>query len=133
MNKTQTSHFDAQPFSLEQLHRFCGTKKLAERLGCDLGEAILEAGNARNRGESEDTAFELMFWCGTLVLDDDEMCENGINLDDIGLLSSHKGYDETLDADIYLGETCEERKFIVVEWLWKEEQYALDAWWLERE
>tara|TARA_Y100000034_G_C6651353_1_gene285115 strand:- start:169 stop:600 length:432 start_codon:yes stop_codon:yes gene_type:complete len=135
--KEQTRHIDRQPFQLDTLVEFCGTKKLAQRLAVDLGDALNEADRARNRGDSDDTAFELMFWDGTLFLDSDDQYDTLlIHLvapttvcSDVGYRSA---YDEALDATFYLGNYGRHR-FIAVRYEFKEDEYAVSAWWLTRD
>ena len=127
--REQQKQISRQPFPAERLIEFCETKQLAKRLACDMGDALLEADRATSRGESDDTAFELMFWDGTLFLDTDEMFDLGIDADSLIDFGSVSAYDEKLDATFWLCST-RRRKFVAVRYEYKEDEYAVSAWWL---
>ena len=135
--KEQTRFISRQPFSLDTLVAFCGTKKLATRLAIDLGDALNEADRAENRGDSGDSAFELMFWDGTLFIDSDEQYDLGINPESlVDFCFDRQGmqqdaYDEKLDATFYLCR-IKGRKFIAVRYEYKSDDYAVSAWWLTK-
>ena len=143
--KEQTRFISRQPFSLDTLIGFCGTKKLATRLAIDLGDALRRADAARNWGYSDDTVFELSFWDGTLFIDSDEQYDLGINPESlVDFCFDRQGmqqdaYDEKLDATFYLcshgQKTMDDvgRRFIAVRYEYKEDSYAVSAWWLTKE
>ena len=129
ITKKQNVSLNRQPSSMESLEKFCGTKTLAKSLAISLGNALMDSDNARKRGDSDDTEFELMFWYGNLFLDDDDLYDAGINDAYLTDYSDAYTYDERLDATFYL---CfyRGRKFIAVRYEFKDD-YAVSAWWLE--
>lgn len=120
---------ERQPFTLDELHQFCGTKKLAQQLATDLGNALIEADRARNEGMCDDTIFEHMFWDGTLFLTDDDMFDCHVEPCNLPLCCDFRKYDDALDATIHLC-SFQGRKIIVVEYHFKDEEYSLSAWFL---
>lgn len=122
----------AGPFAGLDLVPFFGTKKAAERFLADFTEARDYAVKLEKSGSrAVDCTFPEQFWDGTLFLDSDDAYEIGLRRDtqdDFPVKVSV--YDEALDADIRLIRYGV-RRMIVVDWCWKDDEYAIDAWWLE--
>lgn len=139
--REQSAQIARQPFESSALVEFFGTKKAAKYFACNLGEALQEADKSISRGESEDTAFEMMFWDGRLFLGSDEMYDSFWSIDGIGfngdydpgVIAESMAYDENLDATIYLGRTNydRDRRWAIIRYEWKENEYAWSGWWLE--
>ena len=138
--KAETKAIARQPFDHDRAIEFCGSKKLAKRLLVNLGEALLEADKAIARGESEDTEFELMFWDGTLGLDEDDLYlyfsdrHYSEPVNEIEDYAEAVSYCDILDATIAL---CQDRrtgrKFIALRYEFKDRCYQHTGWWLQRE
>lgn len=122
----------AGPFAGQDLAAFFGTKRAAERFLADFTEARDYAVREEKAGRRcADCTFPEQFWDGRFFLDSDDAYEIGLRRDtqdDFPVKVSV--YDEGLDADIRLIRYGW-RRLIVVDWLWKDNEYALDAWWLE--
>ena len=129
--KQQKQFIDRQPFAVQELVAFCGTKKLAKQLAVELGDALCEADRSREKGESDDTTFEMMFWDGIKFFGEDELFDLGIrSKDDISYFAMAKAYEEPMDATFFLCETRRKRKFILVVY---EFNGLMSAWWLTRD
>jgi hypothetical protein len=130
--KSEQRHIARQPFDIERLVEFCGTKKLAKQLAVDLGDALDEADRARRNGECGDTMFESMFWNGVLFIGSDELYDMNVSTKTLVDYCSATAYDSELDATFHL---CSygRRRFIAVQFEFKGYQYAVSAWWLTRE
>ena len=128
----QQKLIDRQPFATDRLVAFCGTKRLAKKLACDLGDSLLESDRARSCGDCDDTAFELVFWYGGLFIGSDELYDMGVNVESLVDYTVESACDERLDAEFCL---CRyrDRRFIVVRYEFQEDECALSAWWLTRE
>jgi hypothetical protein len=131
LTKELRKAIESGPFAGKDLLPFFGTKKAAERFLADFTQARDEAVRDEKYGRrAADCTFPEQFWDGRLFLDSDEMYD--IHLDRAGL----DGFrclltvsDEALDADLYVLRHGR-RLLFVVDWSWKEDEYALDAWWL---
>lgn len=129
--KQQTEYINRQPLAMQALIEFCGTKKLATALACELGDSLTEADRAISRCESADTQFENWFWDGRLFIDSDDAYELGIDVDTLEdhAASGHFAYDETLDATFILCK-YKGRKIVAMRYEYKEAPFALSAWFL---
>ena len=111
------------------LAEFFGTKKAAQRFLSEYTDArdyavCLELRNIR----SADCTFPEQFWDGTLFLDSDDLADRGINRQTIASFRRDAYVeDEALGCDVHLLRHGRDR-IIVIDWTWKDDEYALDAW-----
>ena len=132
--KSQQAMIDAGPFAVEHVPQsyllaFFGTKKLADRFLAEFAEARDYAIREERAGRrAMDSTFEEQFWDGQLFLDWADMDERGIRRATLGdFVRDAHVYDVGMECDITLLRNGRER-IIVVDWAWKEDEYALDAW-----
>lgn len=131
VNKKEQTFLARQPFDVQKVIDFCGSKWLAKKLLLSLGEALLCADGARNRGESDDVEFETMFWDGTLFLSEDDDFDLGILSDDFECYTPEVcAVDAELDAEICLAIGTNGSRFISVDWQFNA---YVSSWWLTRE
>jgi hypothetical protein len=148
--REQVQFIDRQPFkNYDQVVQFCGTKKLAKQLLVDMGDALCESDRARQKGDFDDSVFELMFWNGTLFLTPDDQYDYELTTEDQLHEQSHvTAYDSQLDATFFLGKTVCGRKFVAVSYSHKEKEFGIRdrvrrsppitlgdfaaIWWLEK-
>lgn len=115
------------------LEKFFGTKKAAERFLKDFTQAREEAirdyrGGA---GRCHDCTFPEQFWDGRFFLDSDDQYDIGLNRVFVsGFDRRVYVEDSEMECDIHLIQYGR-RRLIVIDWTWKEDEYALDAWWLD--
>jgi hypothetical protein len=111
------------------LAEFFGTKNLADRFLAEYTQARDYAVCLELRGmRSADYTFPEQFWDGRLFLDRDDMYDRGINRQTLANFRRDAYVeDEDLGCDIHLLRHGRER-IIVIDWTWKEDEYALDAW-----
>ncbi len=111
---------------------FFGTKKAAERFLVNFTEAREYAVRLDRRGERAcDCSFPEQFWDGRLFLDSDDMYDAGLSRTSLpGFPRDLYVEDAEMEADISLIRVGR-RRMIVLDWTWKDDEYALDAWWLE--
>lgn len=122
----------AGPFAGQDLVAFFGSKRAAERFLADFTEARDYAVREEKAGRRcADCAFPEQFWDGRFFLDEQDVERIGLSLDTLDDFPVKvRVYDEGLDADLRLIQYGY-RRLIVVAWNWKDDCYALDAWWLE--
>jgi hypothetical protein len=136
ITKALKASIDAGPFAgrEDDLVKFFGTKRLAERFLADFTEArddaIREA--KRGSGRSEDCTFPEQFWDGRLFLGPEDLCDRGVDRQTlIDFVPAVRVEDTGLDCEIHLIRNGRER-IIVVDWDWKEDEYAVDAWLVQK-
>jgi len=132
ITKSLRASIDAGPFAGREadLTAFFGTKKSAERFLVEFTEArdtaLREFRNGA--GRSIDCTFPEQFWDGRLFLDSDDLYDRGIDRTRLPCFRRDCYVeDEALECDVHLIRNGRER-IIVVDWTWKEDEYALDAW-----
>jgi hypothetical protein len=128
--KQLQSLIDAGPFAGRDLTEFFGTKKAADRFLMEFTEArdtaLREFRNGA--GRSIDCTFPEQFWDGQLFLDSDDMYDRGINRQALASFRRDAYVaDEAMECDVHLIRNGRER-VIVIDWTWKDDEYALDAW-----
>lgn len=130
--KQQAAAIATGPFAQKDPTAFFGSKRAAERFLVDFTEARDQAvQDEKHNRRSADCTFPEQFWDGRLFLDSDDQADIGLcraTLDDF--VTDVVVYDADLDAEIRLVKVSR-RRLIVVDWQWKEDEYGLDAWWLE--
>ena len=111
------------------LTAFFGTKKAAERFLIEFTDAREEAiQQDRRHGRCADCTFTEQFWDGRLFLGSDDLYDRKINRQTLpGFRRDAHVEDEALECDVHLVRNGQER-IIVIDWTWKDDEYALDAW-----
>lgn len=132
LTKSLRASIAAGPFAgrEQDLTSFFSTKKAAERFLIEFTEAREDAiRQFRNgAGRSIDCTFPEQFWDGRLFLDADDLCDRNINRQTLpGFRRDCYVEDETLECDVHLVRHGYDR-IIVIDWTWKDDEYALDAW-----
>lgn len=132
MTKALRASIASGPFAgMEtKLVEFFGTKRMAERFLAEFTEArdyaIREA--KRGSGRSEDCTFPEQFWDGRLFLGSEDLDDRRIDRDNlIDFVRAVRVEDAGMECEIHLINTGREQ-IIVVDWTWKDDEYALDAW-----
>ena len=111
MNERES--INRQPFSMDVLVEFAGTKKSARLVAFELGQALIMADRARERGECHDVVFDSFFWDGQAILSDDDVDECELRLASIEKNNYASEKDEDNGIRFWLAFRSGRRFFVV--------------------